>query len=261
MNEKILIAVSDASLGTAIAQALKKAKYVPERVQNGKDVINKMKIFKPDLLLIDTVLPGKSGYDILNEKSFDRDITKIPVIIVSNAGTPLKMNQIPSTPMIKDYVVKSHVEPDEIIQKINKIFNRTTMETETGKKGLIGAGKTILWVEDDRLLSTILSKKFEGTGYKLLKANKGDEAFEYLKTEIPDIVILDLLLPEMSGFDILQKIKMNEKLRKIPVIMLSNMSKQSDIDKAKVLGANKFIVKAAVSLDEIIREVENLIKD
>ena len=63
----------------------------------------------------------------------------------------------------------------------------------------------------------------------------------------------------MSGFDILQKIKMNEKLRKIPVIMLSNLSKQSDIDKAKMLGANKFIVKAAASLDEILREVQILI--
>ena len=82
--------------------------------------------------------------------------------------------------------------------------------------------------------------------------------FALLEKDIPDIIILDILLPEMSGFDILQKIKMNENMRKIPVIMLSNMSKQSDIEKAKLLGANRFIVKAAVSLDEIIREIEAL---
>ena len=66
------------------------------------------------------------------------------------------------------------------------------------------------------------------------------------------------MLPKMSGLDILQKIKMEEKYRKIPIVMLSNMSKQSDIEKAKLLGAKKFMVKAAVSLDEIVSTVENL---
>jgi len=77
---------------------------------------------------------------------------------------------------------------------------------------------------------------------------------------MPDIIVLDIMLPEMNGFDILQKIKMNEKHKKIPVIMLSNLSKQADIEKAKMLGANKFIVKAAVSLDEIIHEIATLTK-
>ncbi len=259
MKEKILIALSDTNLATTSAQSFKKAGYTFEIVQNGKDVMNKMKIFKPDILIVDTVLPGKSGYDILNEKSFDREVTKIPVIIVSNSGSPIQMRQIPSTPMIKDYIVKSHVEPDEILEKINKVFGRGPItENNSTKPTSIGNGKKILWVEDDKLLSTILSKKFGDTGYKLLKASRGEEVFKFLETEVPDIIVLDLLLPEMSGFDILQKIKMNESLRKIPVIMLSNMSKQSDLDKAKFLGANKFIVKAAVSLDEIIREVEIL---
>lgn len=262
MKEKILIALSDTTLNNATLKSLRNAGYTPESVQNGKEVINKMKIFKPDLLLIDVVLPGKSGYDILNEKSFDREVTKIPVIIISNSGTPIQMRQIPSTPVIKDYLVKSHIEPDEILEKVKNVFGQnTSIKSSDSKHQLIGKGKKVLWVEDDKLLSTILSKKFEGTGYKLLKASKGDEAFKYLETEVPDVIILDLLLPEMSGFDILQKIKMTEKLRKIPVIMLSNLSKQSDIDKAKMLGANKFIVKAAASLDEIIREVEILTRD
>ena len=75
-----------------------------------------------------------------------------------------------------------------------------------------------------------------------------------------DIFILDIMLPEMSGFDILQKIKMNENLRGVPVIILSNLSKQGDIERAKMLGANKYIVKAAASLDEIIHEIGLLIK-
>ena len=62
----------------------------------------------------------------------------------------------------------------------------------------------------------------------------------------------------MSGFDVLKKIRMNEALKNVPVIMLSNMNRPTDIEKAKVLGAQKFLVKAAVSLDEIVREIEQL---
>ena len=93
----------------------------------------------------------------------------------------------------------------------------------------------------------------------MLKAINGEEAFSILDKEMPNIIILDILLPGMNGLDILQKIKTEERFRKIPVIILSNMSKQSDIDKAKLLGAQKFIVKAAVSLDEIIKEVSDLV--
>ena len=171
------------------------------------------------------------------------------------------MRKIPSTPNVKDFIIKSHIEPIEVMEKIEKVFGRNYAipdQVSVVKDKPRGGGRKVLWVEDDKLLSTILSKKIETAGYTLLKARDGTGAFALLEKDIPDIIILDILLPEMSGFDILQKIKMNENMRKIPVIMLSNMSKQSDIEKAKLLGANRFIVKAAVSLDEIIREIEAL---
>ena len=258
MKEKILIALGDANLSNSIQKKLKDKGYQTYEVKNGKDALDKMKIFKPDFLLIDTNLSLLSGYEVLNQKSFDREITKIPVIIVSNSGTPIQMREIPSTPVIKDFIVKAHIEPDEVIEKMEKAMGKTAGAGAKNGKG--ASGKKVLWVEDDKLLSTILSKKFETTGYNLLKARDGDEAFALLQSNTPDIIVLDIVLPGMSGFDILQKIKMNDAFRKIPVIMLSNLSKQSDIDKAKLLGSNRFIVKAAVSLDEIIREVDALTK-
>lgn len=263
MKEKILIALGDKVLANILVQNLKQAGYQPSLADNGNDALEKMKLLKPDLLLLGISVSGKTSYDVLNEKSFDREITKIPVIIISNSGVPIQMRQIPSTPVIKDYIVKTHIEPSEVIEKIEKAFGRgqanpteATPESPAKKTN----GKKVLWVEDDKLLSNILTKKFDTTGYTLLKASRGEEAFKFLQTETPDIIILDIVLPEMSGLDILQKIKMEEKFRKIPVIMLSNISKQGDFEKAKLLGANKYIVKAAVSLDQIIREIENLLK-
>jgi len=259
MKEKVLVALSDLNLTKVILEELAKENFNPDSVVSGADVITKLKEFKPDILLIDTMLPDENGYDVLNKKSLDRDVTKIPVIIVSNSGAPIHVNKIPSTPMIKDYVVKAHIDPGEVIEKINKVFGRVVDESAP-KVSQISKGKKVLWVEDDKLLSTILSKKLTASGYTLLKANEGNGAMTILETEIPDIIILDIMLPGLTGLEVLQKIKMDSKFKNIPVMMLSNTNKQSYIENAKMLGANKFLVKAAVSLDEIVAEVDRLAK-
>jgi CheY-like chemotaxis protein len=118
--------------------------------------------------------------------------------------------------------------------------------------------KTIFWIEDDKLIGSIMEKRLASSEFDLIHVNDGNEAFTKLKTIVPDVIVLDLLLPGMDGFEILQKIKMDEGLKKVPVMVLSNLSKSSDLEKAKILGATKFIVKAASSLDKIIAEVRSI---
>lgn len=259
MKEKILIALSDATLTAHLADLLSNEGYRPVLAKTGPEALTSMQNEKPDLVVIDLQLPGKNGYDVLNEKMLDRFITKIPVIVVSNSGAAIEMRRIPSSPSIKDYVVRTHVEPSEIIQKISGIFNHP-YDPKNQEKPEVKKGKRILWVEDDKFLGNILVKKFETSGHTVLKASNGEEAFELLKDAAPDIIVLDILLPGMSGFEVLQQIRMTDSLKKVPVLMLSNMNKPSDIEKAKVLGAQKFLVKAAVSLDEIVREIEQMPK-
>jgi DNA-binding response OmpR family regulator len=261
MKENILIALSDEDLVKALHEDLKQNGFFVDTVSDGNDVLNKLRTTKPDLLLIDTVLPNKSGYDILNEKSFDKDITKIPVIIISNSGDALQMKQIPSTPVIRDYIVKVHIDPVEVVEKIEKVFGRatptpvtTTVTTPNSK------GKKVLWAEDDRLLGTILTRKFDASGYTLLRANDGQQALKFLETETPDVIILDIMMPGITGMELLETLKKNDRVNKVPVIMLSNLNKQSDVEKARSLGANRFLVKATVSLDEIIKEAGAMMK-
>ncbi len=259
MKEKVLVALSDLNLAKVLLEQLSKSGFEVESVVSGSDVIPKMKEVKPDILLIDTMLPDENGYDVLNNKSLDKGVTKIPVIVISNSGAPIHVNKIPNTPMMRDYIVKAHIEPDEVIEKINKVFGKTGTEATSTAKSSSG-GKKILWVEDDRLLSTILSKKITASGYTLLKANQGDDAFKILEKDTPDLIMLDIMLPGMTGLEVLQKVKMDAKFKNIPVIMLSNTNKQSYIENAKMLGANRFLVKAAVSLDEIMAEVDKLVE-
>ena len=124
MREKVLVAISDLNLAKVLLEQVSKEGFDAYSVVSGSDVIPKMKEVKPDILLIDTMLPDMNGYDVLNEKSLDKDVTKIPVIVISNSGAPIHVNKIPSTPMMRDYIVKAHIEPSEVIEKINKEIGR-----------------------------------------------------------------------------------------------------------------------------------------
>jgi len=159
---------------------------------------------------------------------------------------------------VSEFLMAMHDSPVELVSKVNDYF-KYTIGSVNGTD-VPSAKKKILWVEDDKLIGTILAKKIISSGFELFHAKNGEEALQILAQEKPDAVVVDLLLPGMSGFDILQKIQMQENGKNLPSMVLSNLSKPSDIEKAKQLGAKKFLVKAATSLDQIVAEMKDLCK-
>lgn len=119
----------------------------------------------------------------------------------------------------------------------------------------------ILCVEDDMFLSSLICKKLGELDATLFVADEGEKALNIVQSELPDVILLDILLPGMNGFDFLEKIKTNEKTRQISVIILSNLSQKSDIEKGKRLGAARFLIKATVSLDEIVDEIKAVLAE
>lgn len=122
-------------------------------------------------------------------------------------------------------------------------------------------GKKVMWVEDDAFLSDVIAKKLSSEKAILFHTANGEEAFPMAEKEMPDIILLDILLPGMDGFEILRQLKKSEKTRSIPVILFSNLGQREDIDKGKDLGAVKFLVKATVTLDEIVGEIKNTLPE
>lgn len=120
------------------------------------------------------------------------------------------------------------------------------------------APKKVLLVEDDLLISDILARKLTQSGVHVLHAASGDAAFTILTTETPDLILLDLILPGMDGFEILKKLKADPVQMKIPVIILSNIDDQEKIDQAKALGAIDYMVKISVPLEEVVKRVKNV---
>jgi CheY-like chemotaxis protein len=121
------------------------------------------------------------------------------------------------------------------------------------------SGYTIMWVEDDEFLSEMIAKKLREQGAELEFTNKGEGAVEKLRETNPDLLLLDILLPGKDGFEVLEEMKNDEELKDIPVILFSNLGQQEDIDKGYNLGADKFLVKATVDLNNVVDEIADIL--
>lgn len=117
----------------------------------------------------------------------------------------------------------------------------------------------ILVVEDDVFLGNAYKLKLEKAGYTVDIATDGFKAMESLKKQIPSIVLLDLIMPNMDGFSTLEAIRKRPELDKTPIIIASNLGQKEDIDKGLRLGAADYIVKSDLSMKDLIKKVEDTI--
>ncbi|HVM76537.1 MAG TPA: response regulator [Candidatus Paceibacterota bacterium] len=120
--------------------------------------------------------------------------------------------------------------------------------------------KKVMVIEDDRFLSTLLKARLEKEGFAIEQAFDGEEALDVLRRITPpNLIILDLIMPKVTGFELLQTVSITPGLANIPVIILSNLAQDSDIEKAKQLGAKEYFVKVKVSIDDLVGKIKTLV--
>jgi len=120
--------------------------------------------------------------------------------------------------------------------------------------------KNILIIEDDEFFRELISKKLFSRDFSVSSAKDGEDGFKKSKETKPDLILLDLLLPLMDGYEVLLAIKDNPETQSIPVIILSNLSSKDDIDRAIKLGASDFLIKSQIDLEEIVSKIDSIIK-
>jgi len=118
----------------------------------------------------------------------------------------------------------------------------------------------ILLVEDDAMILDMYKGRLEEEGYEVFTTDKGSSAIELAKKEKPEIILLDVILPEVDGFTILDEIKQDKLLKNTPVMMLTNLGQETDQNKAIARGAVGYFVKAQHTPGDIIKKVKELIK-
>ncbi len=117
----------------------------------------------------------------------------------------------------------------------------------------------ILLVEDDELLIDILKRKLEEEGYECVVARDGEEGLKKVKEEKPDLVLLDIILPKMSGFEVLEAIRKDPEIKETSVMVISNSGQPVELERAKRLGAKDWIIKTEFDPQEVLDKVKKIL--
>jgi len=270
---KILIIEDEKSLLDILERKLLYEGYEVSIAQDGEEGIKKVKEIKPNLILLDIVMPKMNGFEVLENLKKSQEFSSIPVIVISNSGYSVDLDKALELGAV-DYLVKAEFDLEEVVRKIEKVLvdsgfsqkedasaeDQSLREKEIFSKDSNNF-KKILIVEDDQFLRKLCSKKLEKSGFKVLTAFDGEEGIKKVKEDKPSLVLLDLVLPGLSGFDVLKQIKINPQTASIPVIVLSNLGEKEDIQRAADFGAESYIVKADYTLSEIIKKIKTVIAE
>jgi len=119
--------------------------------------------------------------------------------------------------------------------------------------------KKILFIEDEPIIQKAISRFLEQEGYEVKNALDGELGLKIAKKMIPDLILLDLILPKKNGFEVLKELKKDELTKNIPVIALTNLEESDNIEKVLSLGASAYLIKANYKLEEIVEKIKQVL--
>lgn len=114
----------------------------------------------------------------------------------------------------------------------------------------------ILLVEDDPLIVKIYKTRLLADGYHVLSADNGEDGLKLAQQEVPDLIVLDIMMPKMDGFGVLEKLRSDERMKQTPILVYSNLAVEGEMLRAKKLGATEFIIKANISPTEMVAKIK-----
>ena len=241
---------------------------------DGETGLNMIKSQKPDLVLLDIILPKMNGFEVLDNLKDYSD--RPPIIVVSNSGQPVEVDKALKFGAI-DYLVKAEFNPGDVLEKVEKVLGRPQKSPEimpvkssapanagaerpNNKNSQASRQAKILIIEDDKFLRDLISQKLRKENFNTLEAVDGEEGLKTAREKSPDIILLDLILPGLDGFEILRVLKSDKNTSQIPVIVLSNLGQKEDMDRALSGGAEDFMVKAHFTPGEIVTKIKSVLK-
>ncbi len=261
-KKKIVIVEDEEVLLELLKNKLEGAGFFVDVARDGLIGFDLIKRVHPDLVLLDMMLPGLTGFGVLEKMKEAGLLPATPVLIISNSGQPIETERAVALG-VRDYMIKVNFDPNEVLMRVQAL-----LEAEKNRAGIAArdpssapsTSGTVLIVEDDSLLQDLLNQRFIQGGHRVLKAHDAEEARRLLTAETPDAILLDLVLPGMNGIAFLEELKQGQNTRSIPVVIVSNLGQREEVEKGLALGAADYVVKAHISPGEIVRKVGGLIK-
>jgi len=233
----------------------------------GKEVLKYALEQKFDLILLDMVLPEMSGIDVLKElrsnPAYDSDMK---IIVLSNLNKT-EYEKEAKINGANGFIGKTQYNPSELAAEIQRTLNeygeqkknKNRLNGEVAPAPLSGAGKRILFIEDEEIFLEMFGKKLEAEGYAVEYAKNGVWGSKLATENEYDLIITDMVMPAMGGEEIIRRLKLDDKTKNIPIIVLSASLIEEDIQPVRELGITDFYEKTRLVPSDLARRVTELL--
>jgi PAS domain S-box-containing protein len=236
----VLVIDDDPTVHDLIGRTLAKEGISVETALDGTEGLRKAKELKPKVITLDVMMPGQDGWSVLSALKADPQLANIPVIMVTmvddkNLGFALGA---------ADYLTKP-VERDKLASLLAKYRN----EQPPG---------TALLIEDDETTRGMMAQMLEKDGWTVRQADNGRTGLEAVRKEVPKVILLDLMMPEMDGFQFLRELRQSEKEKHVPVIVLTAKDLTEE-DRQQLHGQVQTVVqKGKSTAEDLVREIRQI---
>ena len=241
----VLVVEDDPAAAELLTRQLVLAGYRTEVARTGTNAIARARELQPAAITLDIILPEVDGWEVLTKLKSDETTSGIPVVVVSVVDNPelgIALGAI-------DYFVKP-VDARQLVQRLS----RFGLRREPGKDEV-----RVLVVDDEPANRTWLAKALEPEGFTVLPAAGGREAIELAKSMQPDLVLLDLMMPEVTGFDVVEALRADEKTREVPIMVLT-AANLTEADKRQLNGrVSQILSRGSVASSDIVALLKRVV--
>ncbi|SFV32649.1 HAMP domain-containing protein [Hyphomicrobium facile] len=250
-TKKLLIIEDDASELLSVSVLLEDSDVEILTASSGNSAIEILKSESVDCVVLDLKLPDMSGFEILEHMSRQDAMRDIPVIVFTGRELSSEEN-LQIRQYARTIVVKGVESPERLLDETALFLHRVVTELPAEKQELLSRlhetddyliGRKVLLVDDDARNIFALSSLLERRGMEVLTATTGLEAIETLSKTDVSIVLMDIMMPEMDGYQTMQKIRSSEKNQRLPIIALTAKAMKGDREKCLEAGASDYLAK------------------
>ncbi|MBX3065616.1 MAG: response regulator [Anaerolineae bacterium] len=236
----VLVIDDDATVHDLMQRFLSKEGYHVESASNAEDGLIKARELHPDVITLDVMMPGTDGWTVLTQLKADAQLAKIPVVMMTMLGDQSLGYSLGAA----DFLTKP-IEREQLVGVLRKFRN--------------GGSATALVVEDDEKTRLMLARMVEKEGWIVTEADNGRTALERMRFYNPDIILLDLMMPEMNGFQFLNELRRNPRWRSIPVVVITAIDLSNEDREQLSQQVQQIVQKGAYSRDQLLSEVRELV--
>ena len=238
---RVVVVADDESLRDGVANLLPDDTYQVSHVARAKQALEVIREVKPDIILLDVLMEGGLGIEVLSKLKADRSLAPVPVVLL----TVTEEGSIPTLAVgAEDYLPKN-----KLGENLPGILARHASDRP--------ASQHVLVAEDDNMVREMIGRQLSREGWEVVLAPHGKAAMEAMDERIPTLVLLDLMMPKMDGFGVLREMRADDRLKNVPVVVLTSLDLTGSVRQLLRQQTERVLQKGRFSKEELLAEIKS----